>query len=495
MAHAHSAPTAWPDPRALGSFLDQPAARRLDGDDRQALRAVLARATRTVARTDDLIVADGRAVGRVLPHGSVALYRPDPAAPLQHRVLELDPRGTVTVVLNRGPLGELHEAWASLADGRAVGVLPGGSHHLLWGPSDRLVLAPSGGAPTTLTLAAAVSWNAVNLIPPVAEPGRLPSGASAALLNILAALAWDQGRPALRYRGPYPTEQLFWSLTESFRFGALGPGFDPRARFLESAEVTFARGAPEEAPVDWIPAPHERRVHSGGLVVQLRDGVERVTWEGRTYHRIECQGLRRREHRVVRTVEPGGRTRRYVACLEALGIVVEDHLTLDERGDPLDRHLPGLDPPLETPLAAPWRDALGALLPLEATPLLAGAIEAIWPELRVVWGPVPGDLVETEGVTLRLSPKLLGVYRTARAATPAAGGRTVAQQLVREVLGLVGPAVRQAAAIWLEALPVARQQAELATAGRRDRVGQAAAALAPLGRLLDAVEAGTALRG
>jgi hypothetical protein len=71
----------------------------------------------------------------------------------------------------------------------------------------------------------------------------------------------------------------------------------------------------------------------------------------------------------------------------------------------------------------------------------------------------------------------------------------VAQQLVREVLGLVGPAVRQAAAIWLEALPVARQEAELATAGRRDRVGQVAAALAPLGRLLDAVEAGAALPG
>ena len=195
----------------------------------------------------------------------------------------------------------------------------------------------------------------------------------------------------------------------------------------------------------------------------------------------------------MRTVETGDGTRRYVASLEALGTVLEDHLTLDERGEPLDRHPPCLDPALETPLAAPWRDALGALLPLEATPLLAGAIEAIWPELRVVWGPVPGDLVETRGATLRLSPKLLRVYRTVRAAAPAAGGRTVAQQLVREVLGLIGPAVREAAAIWLEALPVARQEAELATAARRDRVGLATVALAPLGRLLDAVEAGAAL--
>jgi hypothetical protein len=63
------------------------------------------------------------------------------------------------------------------------------------------------------------------------------------------------------------------------------------------------------------------------------------------------------------------------------------------------------------------------------------------------------------------------------------------------VLGLVGPAVRQAAAVWLESLPEARQQAELAAAARRDRVALAAAALAPLGRLLDAVDAGTALPG
>ena len=491
MAPLHSVPTAWPDLRALGACLDEPIARRLGDVGRQALRVTLARAT----RTDDLIVADGLLVGRVLGHGSVALYRPDPAAPLRHRLLEIDPRGGVAVVLNRGARGELHEAWVSLADGSAVGVLPGGAHHPLWGPSDRLVHATSGGVPTTLTLAAAVTWNAVDLIPPVAEPGRLPSGAGAALLNVLAALAWDQGRPALRYRGPYPTEQLFWSLTESFRFGPLGPGFDPRARFLTDAEVTFARGAPEEVPVDWIPAPHERRVHSDGLVVQLRNGIERVTWQGRTYHRIECQGLRRREHRVVRSVEAGDGARRYLASLEALGAVVEDHVTLDEQGNPLDRHLPVPDPVLETPLAGPWREALGALLPLEATPLLTGAIEAVWPGIHLAWGPVPGDLVETHATALRLSPKLGRVYRSVWADAAAGARRALAQRLVREVLGLIGPAVRDAAVGWLEALPATRQEAELAAAARRDRVALASAALAPLGRLLDLLEAGAALPG
>jgi hypothetical protein len=493
MPHAHSARTAWPDPRALGSCLGDPAAGRLDSDDRRTLIATLARATRTATPADDLIVADGRPVGRVLPHGSVALYRPDPAAPLRHRVLELDPRGAVTVVLNRNSRGEIREAWVSLADGSAVGVLPGGSHHPLWGPSDRLVRATAGGALTTLTRAAAVSWNAVDLIPPVAEPARLPSGAGAALLNVLAALAWDQGRPALRYRGPYPTEQLFWSLTESFRFGPSGLGPDPLARFLTDAEVTFARGAPEEVPVDWIPAPHERRVHSDGLVVQLRDGIERITWQGRTYHRIECQGLRRREHRVVRAVEVRGGTRRYVASLEALGTVLEDHLTLDAQGDALDRQRFVPDPTLETPLAVPWRETLGALLPLEATPLLTGAIEAVWPGMHLEWGPVPGDLVEARPSALRLSPKLARAYRSAWADAEAGARRALAQRLVREILGLIGPAVRDTAVAWLESLPSARQETELKAAADRDRVVLASAALAPLGRLLDALAAGAAL--
>src|SRR5262249_58545334 len=119
----------------------------------------------------------------------------------------------------------------------------------------------------------------------VAEPGLLASGAGAALLYMLAALAWDQHGPALRYRGPYPIEQLFWSLIESFRLEPSSLGPDALARFLAQAETTFARGALQEVSVDWRPAPHERRIESGGVVVQLRDGVERISWQGRAYHR------------------------------------------------------------------------------------------------------------------------------------------------------------------------------------------------------------------
>src|SRR5262249_2532800 len=159
----------------------------------------------------------------------------------------------------------------------------------------------------------------------------------------------------------------------------------------------------------------------------------------------------------------------------------------------LDRYTPAPDPPGETPLPPPWREALGALLPLEATPLLTGAIEAVWSEIHLAWGPVPGDLVEGRGTSLRLSPKLGGAHRSAWAAAAPGMRRGLAQRFVREVLGLIGPAVRAAAVVWLEALPLARQQTELEAAAGRDRLGLATAALTPVGQLLDALEVGDTL--
>ncbi len=482
MAHPHATSTAWADPARLAACFDQPLARRLDPGERQALQASL---TRAIWTSQTRLVADGRPVGRRLPHGSVALYRSDPSTALGLRALEVDPRGAVTAALARGPRGDLREAWLGLMDGSAVGLVPGGARHPLWGPSDRIVHARAAEAPTTVTLATGLDWQAVDRIPAVAEPGRLPAGSGSALLNLLAALAEDQGQSALRYRGPYPTEQLFWSLTESFEVTG---GADALARFLAGAEGTFARGAAEEVPVDWRPAPHERRLVADGLAAQLRDGVERIVWQDRSYQRTDIQGLHRREHRVVRPVDGSDGTRRYVASLEALGTVVEDHLTLDAHADVLERHALGLDPPGVAPLAQAWRDALGALLPLEATPLLAGAIEAVWPAIAVEWGPVPGDLVNARGATVRLSPKLARAYRAALGAAEAGARRALAQRLVREVLGMVGPAVRRAAAAWLEAMPPARQEAELDAATRRDRVALARTALTPLGRLLDGLE-------
>src|SRR5512145_2650356 len=116
---AHAAPFIVPlDPRILTPCLDGTLGRRLGQDDRQALRAALPRAT----QAGHLLAADGQALGRILPHGSVALYRPDPAASLRHRLLDVGPGPSVLAAFRRDPAGELEEAWAALADGGAVGL-------------------------------------------------------------------------------------------------------------------------------------------------------------------------------------------------------------------------------------------------------------------------------------------------------------------------------------------------------------------------------------
>jgi hypothetical protein len=387
--------------------------------------------------------------------------------------------------IDRGPDGRFLGARVRSLDGSLVTILPGGAEHPLWGASDRIV-----GEAGVLTVSAAVDWDRIASIPPLADPVRLPPGAGSALLNLLAGLAADQGATRLRYRGPYATEQLFWSLAESFRFDAAER--DPLGCFLDGAEAAFLGGELREAPLDWTPAPHERRWPDGGLAVQLRDGVEKVAWAGRTYYRTEWQGLRRREHRVVRPVDAADGRRRFVAGLVALGRPLEDHLVLDERGELVDRPAPdaaAAGAGEESPLAPVWRDALASLVPLDATPLLSSALEAVWPAFDVAWGPVARDLVEARGERLRLSTALARLYRVERAARAAAAQRALAKALVRDVLDLVGPPARVAAVAWLEARPADRRAGLLES----DRPRRAAEAARALGRLLDALEAGHAL--
>jgi hypothetical protein len=429
--------------------------------------------------------AEADAVAVVRPFGTVSLYLPGGAR--RHRVLDVDRDGHVTLAIRRGDRGELLEAWAREVHGRWLGVLPRGSEHPIWGESDRLVMADlPGTAKEPLTVFGAVDWGAIAAIPPLAEPARLPPGAGTTVLNLLAALAADQSAGPLRYRGPYASEQLFWALTESFRFDGRAP--DPLATFLAEAEAAFAAGAMQKAPLDWLPTPHERHFSENGFYVQLRDGVEKVWWHGRGYYRTDWQGLGRREHRVVRRRDGG-----YVVGLQALGQLVEEHLWLDTRGELVGTPAPSnVDAAPDVPLDLRWREALGFLLPLEATPLLATAIGAVWPALDVAWAGVREDLVEAGPRGVRLARALAACYRAERAAAPP-DQRARAQQLVREVLGLIGPTVRQAAVAWLEAEPPARQAALLDAAERADRATLAAHAAARLAPLLDALIAGEAL--
>lgn len=486
------------DLRALPEWLDRPDnaawVGRVDPSQLIGLRADLAEAVLVDAAGGTLLVRGDRRLGRLLPHGSVALYAAPAGGAEPRRLLELDRLGGVHLAVRRDRDGALHEAWVRNVDGALLGVIAGGAEHPLWGASDRIVrLASSAAAePELLTVSGALDWDRIASIPPLADPTRLPPGAGTTILNMLSALAADQGAAPLRYRGPFATEQLFWALAEGFRFARVP---DPLAAFLDGAAAAFAAGALHEAPLDWTPTPHERLFLPDGVYVQLRNGVEKVWWEGRAYYRLEWQGLTRREHRIIRRLTaPDGRLR-FVATLHALGHPLQDHLVLDADGTVIERPAagatePGLEP--DVPLAGLWREALGTLLPLEATPLLAPAIEAVWPALEVVWGTVPRDLVDVRGRTVRLSRALTRCYAAERARLAGAARRTLAQRLVREVLGLLGPPVRRAAAAWLEGEPPSRQQALLDSGAGLDRPAAALGAAERLRPLIDALTSGDA---
>jgi hypothetical protein len=485
------------EPARLAAALDAPDVATLGGPRLAAVRALLGEATLVADPGIPRLVSRGRTLGRVLAHGSVVLD--DPAGPRTCRIAEVDPDGHVTALVRRDAGGGVEAAQVRMAAGQWLGVLPGGAEHPAWGASDRVARLVGGAWAAPLTVCEAIAWDRIAAIPALADPTRLPPGAGTAILNLLAGLAEDQQTAPLRYHGPYPTEQLFWALVESYRFDPRVA--EPLAAFTASAEAAIV-GAAGSAPgpaaaqrpparLDWTPAPHERRLLSPGLAVALRDGVERITWDGRAYHRLEIQGLRRRGHRIVRLVSDDEGRPCYAASLWALDRVLEDQWLLDAGGGVLAR--PRDDPrePLhDAPLAAAWRDALGALLPLEATPLLATAIAAVWRGLTVGWGPVARDLVEEAGGTLRLSWRLARAYRATWGETPASRRRTLAQGLVRDVLGILGDPVRRAAVQWLVALPSTGQEAALAEAAALDRATAAAGALTPLGQLLAVLEAG-----
>jgi hypothetical protein len=464
-----------------------------------ALRGRLGEAILVDAPDGRRIVRGEVTLGTVSRHGTVTLHMPD--GPPRCRVLDLDRRGHVTSAIRRGRQGEVLGAWLRNVDGTLLEIRPRATRHPLWGWSDGILGPPAdaAGEPTLRTVCAATDWDAPAAIPALAEPSRLPAGAGTSILGLLATLAADRGAPPLRYRGPYPTEQLFWALVEAFRFEpAEGDpaGGDPVALFTRDAETLATRGESRQAPLAWRPAPPERLFHDGGIYVQLRDGVEKVWWEGRTYYRPDWQGFQRREHRVVRRTATGDGRALHVAALEAGGRRLEDHLVLDEAGDvvacPARDHETADDRP-DQALDRLWRDALGTLVPLEATPLLASALAAVWPELRPAWGSVRRDLVEVRGLAVRLSIALADLYRLERATGPAGTRRGAAQTLVRTVVGLVGGPARACAAQWLASQSAARREMLLAEAAATDRRQLAARAAVAVGTLIDALEAGAAL--
>lgn len=378
------------------------------------------------------------------PHGTLVTSRPGPTGrPLL--VSEVDRHGTLVTVAEWDEAGRLRHAKVRLPDGSWIGIEPGAAESPLWGRSDRLsVLDPHDPFRPLepITLFQSVDYGAVGFIPPLVEPDRLPPGAGTAVLNFLASLLVEQGTSRVRYRGPYATEQLFTALLESFRY-------DPTA--TSPLDQFMAAG------LAWTPAPHERLFSPAGAYVQLRDGIEKVVFQGRAYYRRRWQGVLRDEPRVLR--EEGDRV---IASLWAMGEPLEDHLILDRAGEVL-AVLPAA--PAEgpyVPFSRRWRSAVGELVAHGSTPLLRPSILGIVERLDLQWGPVTGDLVEAAGERLVVSLRLPRVLRLRLEAQPDGEQRVrAALSLAAEVAKLLGPAVRRKAQAALAALPESGQRAAL----------------------------------
>ena len=246
----------------LAACLDRPEILAIDPERVAALRAAL--------DEDDPPASAGRG-------GAVTGYDPGPG---RRRLVTIDRRGHLTAACRWRADGTLAWAKCLTSDGDWIGIEPAADDHPAWGLSDRLWLLDSQDAwapREALTLFQAVDYARPDVIPPLFAPARLPPGAGTAVLNLIAGLMKDQGVARVRYRGPYPTEQLFTALLECFRYD---PALDdPLGRFMD------------EGDVDWVPAPHERHLVAPGVSVQLRHQIDKVVLDGVAFYRRDWQGV------------------------------------------------------------------------------------------------------------------------------------------------------------------------------------------------------------
>lgn len=359
----------------------------------------------------------------------------------RRRALELDRGGTLLAVLHWSTDG-LTAAWLRLDDHGWLTIEPRASGDAPWGLSDRLGRADRfGGHSTPLTLMEALDWTRVDRIPTVAEPARLPAGTGTIVLNLIAALADDQQSGPLAYRGPYPSEQLFVALLESFRYEPADD--DPLTAFVAGG-------------LRWTPAPHERVFAAEGAVVHLRDRIEKVVWRGRTYVRSDWPGVGRRAPRRVREVQDGVR-----CSLWALGEAVEDHLLLSADGEVRRTLSPPPPPPERRPLPAVVGAGVGAIVAATSAPALAAVIRDDAGGLELAWAPVVDDLVAVDGRSVRLSTRLRATA-TARLAPLAPEDRAMAGLgLLSEIALLLADGIRLRAQARVASLPAAKQAALL----------------------------------
>jgi hypothetical protein len=403
----------------LRAWLARPDAAIVDPDSAARLRAAL----------DDVDppVSAGR-------WGTLVGYEPGPA---RRRLVQIDRHGHLVAACRWRRDGALAWAKCRLADSRWLGVEPTTGTHSAWGVSDRVwLLDPElPWAPReALTIFQSLDYERPDFIPPLAEPRRLPPGGGTGLLNLIAGLMKDRGVVTVRYRGPFPTEQLFTALLECFRYDAREAL--PLERFLEDGALA------------WHPAPFESHHVAPGVVAQLRHEVEKVTVDGVAFYRVDWQEVRRREPRVVR---PDGD--RVVCSLWALGGPLVDRVVLDRDGEVREVPAPERDPTPPAPLPPVWRAALAELIARESAPALSAAIAAVTAGLALEWGPVAEDLLRVRGQEVRLSRRLreAGTAALAGAASPEERAEQ-ALRFILEIGRLLAPEVRARAQAHLESL-------------------------------------------
>jgi hypothetical protein len=383
------------------------------------------------------------------PHGSIAaLTAASIDGPLA-RTVEIDPAGTLHAALAWSGTG-LTAAWLRLPDqswlrvephaAGAAAPAPGGGE-APWSAADRLWHCRRlGERGDPLTVLQAVDYGDVRSLPTLWDPARLPAGGGSALLNLLASLAEDQGRDRLVYEGPYPTEQLFLSLLESFR--PLEVTADPLG--------DFAGGA-----FGWAPAPHERQWLADGVHVQRRGRIDKVVRGRRAYYRDEWWGIRR--HAPRRVVDEGDEA---VAGLWFLGECVERHVVIGPRDDAhvavtlaAEGSTVVLPPAVVTGLAA----VVAATGALPLAPLVPDLVA------DVAWGPAGGDLLDGSSGRLVFSSRMAEVLaaRMARASRPERAALALAA--LREMAVLAAEIVQVRAQERLAGLPGAVQERLLNT--------------------------------
>lgn len=206
----------------------------------------------------------------MLPHGTTVRWHDD-------RVVAVEGVGGQTQATLAWNDQGLERAELLLPDHRSIVVAGGGGEHPVFGPVDRL--CDADGA--TVAFLGRIDWQHPQHVPPVDRPGALPTGAGAAVLNLLAIAARVADVEALRYRGPYPTAALFDALLTSFTI--VGDLSEALAQFTANVERTAVLGAMVTVPVALCPAPFEWDWPDPRVCVQRREGIERIYVDGRSF--------------------------------------------------------------------------------------------------------------------------------------------------------------------------------------------------------------------